>query len=95
MAPAFGVSHETAMTDVKDETVPTLLALLKAFDRYYGYADAEDDEGRRVFREVERWFASADADDPRGFLAVCATLGLDPERIRRTLTPEARERWGD
>jgi hypothetical protein len=44
---------------------------------------------RRLFTEVEAWFASDDADSPFTFVGICESLKFDPTYIRRGL----RE-WG-
>jgi hypothetical protein len=64
---------------------PCLFVLLDALERYYQYLPAEDVEGRRLFRDTERWFADAISKGPETFEGVCAALRLDPERIRQTL----------
>lgn len=40
---------------------------------------------RRLFAEVETWFASDEADGPFTFVAICDSLKFDPIYIRRGL----------
>jgi len=68
-----------------------LLVLLDALEHYYRHMHAKDPAGRGLFEAVERWFASRDASDPLGFEGVCATIGLDAERLRRTLAQRRAE----
>src|SRR5712691_989777 len=49
------------------------------------WADVDEPRGRRLFAEVEAWFASDDADGPFAFVAICDSLGFDPGYIRRGL----------
>ena len=64
---------------------PSLFVLLDALERYYQYLPAEDVEGRRLFHEIERWFADGVSKGPNTFVGVCAELRLDPTRIRHAL----------
>src|SRR5262245_38513476 len=48
---------------------------------------------RRLFGEVDEWFASDDASPPFAFVAICDTLNLDADYIRRGLEMW-RERTG-
>ena len=49
------------------------------------WADVDEPRGRRLFQEVEAWFASDDADGPFAFVTICYSLGFDPAYIRRGL----------
>ena len=49
------------------------------------YAFAPDLEGRRIFADIDSWFASNDVDDPFAFVSVCAVLGLDVAYVRSGL----------
>ena len=40
---------------------------------------------RRLFAEVDAWFASDAADGPFTFITICDSLGFDPAYIRRGL----------
>ncbi len=52
---------------------------------FHRWADVERAPARRLFAEVETWFASDDADGPFTFIAICDSLGFDPGYIRRGL----------
>jgi|SRR5207247_1323363 len=43
---------------------------------------AGDERVRRLFAEVEAWFASDDADGPFTFITICDSLKFDPSYIR-------------
>ncbi len=62
--------------------VAVLADALLEFQRWAGN---ERTRGRRLFREVETWFASDDADAPFTFIVICDSLMLDPGYIRRGL----------
>jgi hypothetical protein len=62
-----------------------LLVLLDALEQYYRHLSATDGPERDLFEAVERWFATRDPNDPRGFEGICAALRLDAHRIRTTL----------
>ena len=49
------------------------------------WADVDEPRGRRLFQEVDAWFASDDADGPFAFVTICYSLGFDPAYIRRGL----------
>ena len=80
---------ERAMPGVR---APSLFVLLDALERYYQYLPAEDVEGRRQFREAERWFADR-STAPNTFEGVCAELRIDPTRIRNALVRRGEPRW--
>src|SRR5881628_2454346 len=46
---------------------------------------AGDERVRRLFAEVDAWFASDDADGPFTFVTICDSLGFDPAYVRRGL----------
>ena len=46
---------------------------------------ARDFRGRRLFREVEEWFASEYGDSPFAFVRICEVLGLDGAWLRAGL----------
>ena len=50
---------------------------------YQRHAVDERSRRRIVFVELEAWFASDAAEGPFAFVAICDSLGLDPEYIRR------------
>jgi len=49
------------------------------------WADVDEPRARRLFAEVEAWFASDDAAGPFAFVTICQSLGFDPAYIRRGL----------
>ena len=52
---------------------------------FHRWAGVERVLARSLFAEVEAWFASDDADGPFTFIAICDSLGFDPNYIRRGL----------
>ena len=62
--------------------IAVLADAVLAFQRWAGDERAR---GRRLFAEVEAWFAFDDADGPFTFIAICDSLKLDPSYIRRGL----------
>jgi hypothetical protein len=52
---------------------------------FHRWAGVEQPRGRRLFGEVDAWFASDDADGPFTFMTICDSLGFDPAYIRRGL----------
>ena len=52
---------------------------------FHRWAGDERARARRLFAEVEAWFASDDADGPFTFITVCDSLKYDPDYIRRGL----------
>ena len=52
---------------------------------FHRWAGVERARARRLFGEVEAWFASDDADGPFTFSAICDSLKFDPSYIRRGL----------
>ena len=51
-------------------------------------AGAQAARCRRLFAEVDAWFASDDANGPFTFVTICNVLNLEPDYIRKGL-----ERW--
>src|SRR2546427_11034623 len=45
------------------------------------WADVDEPRARRLFAEVEAWFASDDAAGPFAFVTICQSLGFDPAYI--------------
>jgi hypothetical protein len=62
-----------------------LAVLADAVLEFHRWAGVERTRGRRLFAEVEDWFASDDTDGPFAFVAICHALQLDPDYIRRGL----------
>lgn len=77
------------MSDAKRNDL--LIRLLDALERYYQHVSADDDDGRRTFREVAAWFESTDASDEASFEGLCAVLELDAAHIRRSLARRTSE----
>jgi hypothetical protein len=68
-----------------------LLAILEnAIHSYQTYALSWTRRGRRLFREVDRWFNQHNAGAIVSFEYVCDVLGIDPGYVRSGL-----ERWRD
>jgi hypothetical protein len=62
-----------------------LMILEDAVDCYQRFFNAQNDQGRRQFREAERWLFGADEDWIFSFNHICACLGIDPEYLRAGL----------
>ena len=52
---------------------------------FHRLAGRERARARRLFAEVEAWFASEDADTPFTFIGICESLKFHPTYIRRGL----------
>ena len=52
---------------------------------FHRCAGAEGARPRRLFGEVQAWFASDDTDGPFTFMTICQSLQFDPDYIRRGL----------
>ena len=77
------------MSDAKRNEL--LIRLLDALERYYQHVSAEDDDGRRTFRDVAAWFESTDTSDETGFERLCVVLELDAAHIRGSLARRTGE----
>jgi len=62
--------------------VAVLADAVLTFQRWAGVADPR---ARRLFAEVDAWFASDDTDGPFTFITICDSLSFDPAYIRRGL----------
>jgi hypothetical protein len=63
-----------------------LIAILQdAIHCYQKHLHATTWRGRRLFREVERWFTESDTGATISFQTVCDGLGIDPGYVRRGL----------
>jgi len=51
------------------------------------WAGVEQARARRLFTEVDAWFASDDSDGPFTFVTICDSLGFDPAYVRSGLRP--------
>ena len=56
---------------------------------FHRWAGDEGVRARRLFAEVEAWFASDETDGPFTFITICDSLRFDPGYIRRGL-----RNWG-
>lgn len=61
------------------------VVLREAFHTFFYYRDSHSIRGKRLFREVQEWFASTDPEWLYSFENICAHLSLDPNAIRRVL----------
>jgi len=62
-----------------------LMILEDAVDCYQRFLNAQNDQGRRQFREAERWLFGPDEDWIFSFNHICACVGVDPEYLRTGL----------
>jgi hypothetical protein len=53
------------------------VAVLAAVLTFHRWAGNEGARARRLFAEVETWFASDEADGPFTFMAICDSLKFD------------------
>ena len=70
---------------VQPEKRLQVAVLADAVLTFHRWAGNERARARRLFAEVETWFASDKADGPFTFMAICDSLKLDPSYIRRGL----------
>ncbi len=70
---------------VQPEKRLQVAVLADAVLTFHRWAGDERARGRRLFAEVETWFASDAADGPFTFVAICDSLKFDPIYIRRGL----------
>ena len=52
---------------------------------FHRWAGVEHPRARRLFADVDAWFASDDANGPFTFVTICDSLGFDPAYVRRGL----------
>ena len=63
-----------------------MLAVLEdGVGTFQKYSGAPGRRARRLFTEVEEWFASDELEWPFAFVNVCQALGLEPQYLRRGL----------
>ena len=62
-----------------------LAVLADAVLTFHRWAGVAHPRARRLFAEVDGWFASDDADGPFTFITICDSLSFDPAYIRRGL----------
>jgi hypothetical protein len=73
---------------VQPEKRLQLAALQDAILTFHRCIGVDSRQSRRLFAEVDAWFASDDAEGPFTFVTICDTLNFDPGYIRRGL-----DRW--
>lgn len=83
-------SQVPARTSVIPEQRLLLAVLEEAVRTYKRYTAASGPRGRRLFTEVDDWFASDAAGSLCDFVALCDVLGLDPSYVRSGL-----RHWSD
>jgi hypothetical protein len=75
--------------------------LLDAATCFCRYRCARDNNGRKLFRDAERWIRSQEDRSPFSFHAVCGLLGLNAHQLRVNLLESAYrkssplQRFGD
>jgi len=62
-----------------------LAVLSDAVQTFQQCAGVDRKRARRLFAEVDDWFASDGADGPFAFVAICDSLGFDPDFVRSGL----------
>ena len=63
-----------------------LLAILQeALRSFFQYRSSRSRSGKRIFREVQEWLLSSEAQWLYSFESICAHLGLDPDYLRTGL----------
>ncbi len=61
---------------------------------FHRLAGRDRARARRLFAEVQEWFASDDASTPFTFVAICESLKFDPGYLRRGLdAPPTKKRF--
>jgi hypothetical protein len=69
-----------------------LAVVEEAVATFQHHLGADTRRGRRLFREADEWFRSADTSWTFAFESVCAVLGLDPDYVRDGLANLKRRR---
>lgn len=72
-----------------------LAVLVDALQSYRRCRRATDSDARRLFEETRAWFASTERSTLFSFGVICDALELDPEYVRRILTPSNGRRTRD
>jgi hypothetical protein len=83
---------ERRFVDHRPEKGLMLAVLEEAVATFQHQLGAESRRGRRLFREADEWFRSADTSWAFAFESVCDVLGLDPDYVRRGLARLRRTR---
>ena len=71
-----------------------LAVLLEAMQTYQKFAGSTSSHGKALFRDVEKWFWSANSDGVFSFVNICEVFGLDPSVFRQGLLRWAKNRKG-
>ena len=72
-----------------------LAVLLDAVQLYRRGRHATNRDARRLFEETRAWFASTERTTLFSFEVVCEALDLDPDYVRRMLSPRSARRRRD
>src|SRR5262249_6875160 len=83
--PVLVSKGEQRFVDHRPEMGLMLAVLEEAVATFQHQLGADARRGRRLFREADEWFRSADTSGTFAFESVCDVLGLDPEFVRRGL----------
>ena len=75
------------MARLQPEKRLQLAVLQDALLMFHRLAGVPRTRSRRLFAEVDAWFASDATDGPFTFVTICDTLNLDPDYIRSGLRP--------
>jgi len=70
---------------VQPEKRLQIAVLADAVLTFHRWASDKGARARRLFAEVETWFASGDAEGHFTFMAICDSLEFDPAYFRRGL----------
>ena len=90
--PVLVSKGEQRFVDHRPEMRLMLAVLEEAVATFQHQLGADSRRGRRLFREADEWFRSADTSWTFAFESVCDVLGLDPEYVRRGLARLKRGR---
>jgi len=87
-----GSKLERPFVDPRPEIGLMLAVLEEAVSTYQQHLDADSRRGRRLFREADEWFRSADTSWAFAFESVCDVLGLNQDYVRGGLARLRRRR---
>jgi hypothetical protein len=76
-------SYDT--TTARGEKRLMVAVLRDAIAEFRRFRAASNRRGRRLFADVQAWFAANDDAWPFAFVSICETLGLDSGRLRQVL----------
>jgi hypothetical protein len=87
LPPRLTVDHELpTMASMQPERRLLVAVLHDAILSFTKYRRCLSVRGRRLFAEVEAWFASDDGSWLFSFVNICETLGVSAQRIRAALS---------